>query len=58
MFNQLKGMDESKKSDSSILRCLVKGIIRDPQIFAMSNAKIILNKYPVIDKACRGNFEF
>ena len=36
------GIDESEKSDSSILRCSVKGII-----FAISNAKIILEKYPI-----------
>jgi hypothetical protein len=45
----------NKKSDSSILRCLAKGIIQDQKILAESNARILFQKFPIIDTACRGN---
>jgi hypothetical protein len=51
-------MAANKKSDSSILRCLVKGIIQDQKILAESNAKILYQKVPSIDTACRGTLIF
>jgi hypothetical protein len=55
LSNQLKAMLANKKSDSSILRCLAKGIIQDQKILAESNARILFQKFPIIDTACRGN---
>ncbi len=56
LSNQLILMQESKKTSYAILRCLIKGLISDQQVFANSNANIILKQYPIIDTACRGKF--
>jgi hypothetical protein len=48
-------MQETQKSTSSILRALLKGIVSDSKIFANSTSNVILQNYPIIDTACRGN---
>jgi hypothetical protein len=50
-------MHEDKKSASAILRVLVKGLIMEQKVLAQCNAKLIFEKYPVIDKACRGIYK-
>ena len=50
-------MHEDKKSASAILRVLVKGLITEQKVLAQCNAKLIFEKYPVIDKACRGIYK-
>ena len=42
LSNQLQSMRESNKSSSAILRCLIDGLIPDIEVFANSNAKILL----------------
>ena len=56
LSNQLKLMQESKKTSSAKLRCLIKGLISDQQVFANSDANIILKQFPIIDTYCRGKF--
>ena len=58
LSNQLKCMNETKKSSTSILRSLINGIIYDQQIFAQSNAESLLKSYSIIDKACQGIIKF
>ena len=42
LSNQLKSMIEINKTSSSILRCLVKGLIKDHIVFANNNAETLL----------------
>ena len=54
LSNELQSMRESNKSSSAILRCLIDGLIPDIEVFANSNAKILLQNNPIIEKACQG----
>ena len=53
LSNELQSMRESNKSSSAILRCLIDGLIPDIEVFANSNAKILLQNHPIIEKACQ-----
>ncbi len=54
--NNLECMLQKQKSSSSILRELINGLQLDQADFANSNAETLLVKFPIIDKACRGNY--
>ena len=56
LSNQLRSMVELNKTSSSILRCLIGGLITDINILANANAEILLKQYPIIQKACSGCF--
>jgi hypothetical protein len=47
-------MIEINKTSSSILRCLVNGLIKDHIVFANNNAETLLKAYPIIEQACQG----
>jgi len=54
LSNQLKSMIEINKTSSSILRCLVNGLIKDHIVFANNNAETLLKAYSIIEQACQG----
>ena len=54
LHRTLASMQKSNKRPSAILRTLLNGIILDAEVFAESNAEVLLKNYPIIDKACKG----
>jgi hypothetical protein len=51
----LECMLKKNKSSTSILRELINGLMLDQNVFANSNSESLLQKFPIIDKACRGD---